>query len=106
MFGSPLEKLMECDKRIFPHLRIPRIMEQAMEYLTMHGFGQEYVFLSLLASYLSFLPSLCDSTSLSRGLFRIGGSADEMKHLKNAWNTGQATDFLKVRLFSSLARQA
>jgi hypothetical protein len=39
--------------------------------------------------------------SMCRGLFRIGGSADEMKHLKNAWNTGQATDFLKVRCASS-----
>jgi hypothetical protein len=47
------------------------------------------LFYSLLV--LSFPP---------RGLFRIGGSADEMKHLKNAWNIGQATDFLKVRLRS------
>jgi hypothetical protein len=46
---------MDCDKRIFPHLRIPRIMEQAMEYLIMHGCGQEYaVACSLLKRYRRF----------------------------------------------------
>jgi hypothetical protein len=80
-FGGPLDKLLEADRKAFPHLKVPRLLEQAVDYLLLHGTRSRIsVRLSITTSWLSGIST--------EGLFRVAGTQDDIRVLKQEWNSG------------------